>query len=229
MMKTIATILSSLLTVSVAAAQGTPVTPTTPAAPAAPAAVAFVEFDTTMGNIVLELNPAKAPITVANFLSYVNSGFYNGTIFHRVMPGFVVQGGGFTADMKQKNTQPGITNEWRNGLKNDRGTISMARLGNRPDSATSQFFLNLVDNKMLDANRDGAAYAVFGKVVAGMSVVDAIAKQPTGNVQGMQDVPKTAVSIEKASVITAEQAKAAIEADAAAAAAAAPTATQPAK
>ena len=163
-----------------------------------------VMLKTTMGNIVLELDQAKAPITVKNFLSYVDKGFYNGTIFHRVIPDFMIQGGGFTAEMVQKQTDPTIQNEWKNGLKNLRGTISMARLGGQANSATSQFFINVKDNTGLDQPRDGAGYAVFGKVVEGMDVVDKIQRVPTGS-QGMhQNVPTTPIVIEKAEKVTAK-------------------------
>jgi len=139
-----------------------------------------VKMETTLGDIVLELNAAKAPITVKNFLTYVKEGFYNGTAFHRVMPKFMIQGGGMTAEYDDKHTglHDPIKNEWDNGLKNKRGTISMARTP-EPDSATSQFFINVVDNAMLDAPRDGAAYCVFGKVIKGMDVVDKIKDVPT--------------------------------------------------
>jgi peptidyl-prolyl cis-trans isomerase A (cyclophilin A) len=134
-----------------------------------------VKIKTTEGDIVLELDAEKAPITVDNFIRYAKEGFYNGTIFHRVMKDFMIQGGGFTIDMEKKEpSRPGIKNEWKNGLGNKRGTIAMARLGNQPDSATAQFFINVVDNPMLDQPRDGAGYAVFGKVVEGMDVVDKI-------------------------------------------------------
>jgi cyclophilin family peptidyl-prolyl cis-trans isomerase len=153
-----------------------------PAAPADDAASqpTRVEMVTSLGTIVLELDPVKAPITVDNFIRYARDGFYNGTIFHRVMKGFMIQGGGFTPEMdkKEEGLRPGIKNEWRNGLKNVRGAIAMARLGNQPDSATAQFFINVVDNPGLDQARDGAAYAVFGKVVEGMDVVDAIRNTP---------------------------------------------------
>jgi cyclophilin family peptidyl-prolyl cis-trans isomerase len=155
---------------------------------------------TSKGVIYLELNAAKAPISTENFVSYTKEGFYNGTIFHRVIKTFMIQGGGFTADMKQKATKAPISNEWQNGLPNSRGAISMART-NEPNSATSQFFINTVDNKMLDQPRGGAAYAVFGKVIKGMDVVDAIAAVPTGPSSGMGDVPKTVVTIEKMEVL----------------------------
>lgn len=134
-----------------------------------------VHLDTTYGHIVLELNAEKAPITVKNFLEYVDAGFYDGTIFHRVMSNFMIQGGGYTPDMdeKKEGLRPPIQNEWKNGLKNKRGTISMART-EVADSATAQFFINVVDNNVLDQPRDGAAYAVFGKVIVGMDTVDKI-------------------------------------------------------
>jgi peptidyl-prolyl cis-trans isomerase A (cyclophilin A) len=138
-----------------------------------------VEMKTTMGTIKIELFPDKAPITVKNFLSYVDDKFYDGTVFHRVMDGFMIQGGGFTRNKEQKKTKPPIKNEAVNGLKNDRGTIAMARTGD-PNSATSQFFINHKNNEGLNRpNPDGHGYAVFGKVIAGMDVVDKIAKVET--------------------------------------------------
>jgi peptidyl-prolyl cis-trans isomerase A (cyclophilin A) len=138
-----------------------------------------VLMETTLGVVKIELYPDKAPASVKNFLDYVNSGFYNGTIFHRVIPGFMVQGGGFTTDRKQKETRAPIKNEAANGLKNDRGTIAMARTAN-PDSATAQFFINVVNNDGLNRpNPDGYGYAVFGTVVEGMDVVDKIVATPT--------------------------------------------------
>jgi peptidyl-prolyl cis-trans isomerase B (cyclophilin B) len=143
-----------------------------------------VVFETSKGKIVVEVFTDKAPITAKNFLTYVDEKFFDGTIFHRVIPNFVVQGGGLTKDMKEKPTHDPITNEADNGLSNSRGTLCMART-NEPHSATSQFFVNLVDNKRLDytAKTDGRSwgYAVFGKVVEGMDVVDAMAQVPTGN------------------------------------------------
>ena len=136
-----------------------------------------VKMETSLGDIVLELDAEKAPTTVLNFVQYADDKFYDGTIFHRVINSFMIQGGGFTPEMDKKTDglRPGIKNEWENGLKNTRGTISMARLGGQPDSATSQFFISVVDNHNLDRpQRDGAAYAVFGKVVEGMDVVDKI-------------------------------------------------------
>jgi peptidyl-prolyl cis-trans isomerase A (cyclophilin A) len=143
-----------------------------------------VGMNTSVGYIELELNKTKAPISVANFLSYVNSGHYNGTVFHRVIKDFMVQGGGFGADMRQKSTQPAIKNEADNGLKNDRGTIAMARTASI-DSATSQFFINVKDNTFLNNGVRDFGYAVFGKVVTGMAVVDAMANSQTG----ARDVP----------------------------------------
>ncbi|MCK4873944.1 MAG: peptidylprolyl isomerase [Phycisphaerales bacterium] len=134
---------------------------------------------TTMGDIVIELDQAAAPITCANFLRYADRGFFDGTIIHRVVPGFVIQGGGLTQDMSEKPTDLPIKNEWRNGLSNVRGAVAMARVGGEADSATSQFFINLVDNAMLDEARDGAAYAVFGAVISGMEIVDQIAAVQT--------------------------------------------------
>jgi len=176
-----------------------------------------VVMKTSAGEIVLELDPEKAPISTANFIGYVDQGFYNGLIFHRVISNFMIQGGGFGPDMKQKATGAAIKNEWRNGLKNTRGTIAMARTA-IVDSATSQFFINVVDNTMLDQPRDGAAYAVFGKVVKGMEVVDAIRNVATATTGGMQNVPVTPVVIESvtwsgAETLDALKARAAASAD----------------
>ena len=155
----------------------------------------------TQGVITLELDAEKAPKSTANFLSYVNSGFYNGTVFHRVIKNFMIQGGGMTADMKQKETQAPIENEAKNGLKNDKYTVAMARTGN-PNSATSQFFINVKDNAMLNApNPDGHGYAVFGKVVEGTAVVDKIKAVATGNKGPHQNVPNTPVTITSATVL----------------------------
>jgi peptidyl-prolyl cis-trans isomerase A (cyclophilin A) len=166
------------------------------AQPAAPRVV----LSTSEGDITLELNAAKAPKTVENFLAYVKSGHYDGTIFHRVIDGFMIQGGGFTPDMKQKPTKAPIALESRNGLKNERGTIAMARTS-VPDSATSQFFINVVDNPRLDyPNPDGHGYAVFGRVVAGMDVVDRIRAVPTTSVAGHQNVPAKPVLIRSARI-----------------------------
>jgi cyclophilin family peptidyl-prolyl cis-trans isomerase len=161
----------------------------------------IVLFQTSMGDIKIELDNENAPITTENILAYVRSGFYDGTIFHRVIPGFVIQGGGFTSDMQKKPTREPIKNEADNGLQNFRGTLSMART-QVIDSATSQFFINLVDNSSLDhKNAQQFGYAVFGKVVEGMDVVDAIAAVPTTTVGYYRDVPKEPVIIQKAEVL----------------------------
>ena len=160
-----------------------------------------VLLETTSGDILVELYPDKAPETVANFLKYVDNGFYNNTIFHRVIPGFMIQGGGLTARMQQKDTEAPIKNEADNGLKNDRGTIAMARTMD-PHSATAQFFINLVDNDFLNfqaPSGNGWGYCVFGKVTEGMDVVDKIAKVKTTTVGMYQDVPSDFVVITGAS------------------------------
>ncbi|MNV77160.1 Peptidyl-prolyl cis-trans isomerase A precursor [compost metagenome] len=149
---------------------------------------------TSLGEIEIELDAEKAPISVENFLGYVDSGYYAGTQFHRVIPGFMVQGGGFDADMQQKQTQAAIKNEADNGLHNVRGTLAMARTQVR-DSATSQFFINHKDNAFLDHSSRDFGYAVFGKVLRGMEVVDKIAQVPTGNRGGHQNVPREPVLI----------------------------------
>ncbi len=162
-----------------------------------------VLLKTNHGDITLELDAAKAPKSVANFLAYVKSGHYDGTIFHRVIDNFMIQGGGMTAGMKQKSTLDQIENEANNGLKNDRGTIAMARTSD-PHSATAQFFINVNDNDFLNhtvPTPQGWGYAVFGKVSNGMDVVDKIKKVKTGNAGYHQDVPTEDVVIEKASVI----------------------------
>ena len=159
-----------------------------------------VRLNTSVGDIVLELYPEKAPKTVENFLQYVREQHYDGTIFHRVIDGFMIQGGGFTADFQQKATRAPIALEAANGLKNDRGTIAMARTGN-PNSATAQFFINVVNNPMLNApNPDGYGYAVFGKVVQGMDTVDKIKGVATGNKGMHQNVPTQNVTILKATL-----------------------------
>jgi cyclophilin family peptidyl-prolyl cis-trans isomerase len=162
-----------------------------------------VKLTTTLGEIIVQLNPEKAPISSANFLTYVNEGFYNGTIFHRVIPGFMAQGGGFDTSFNQKAVHAPIKNEANNGLPNNRGTIAMARTPD-PDSATAQFFINYKDNSFLNHTSptpNGWGYAVFGEVIEGMDIVDAMAKQPTGNRGPHQDVPKTDIVVEKAEVI----------------------------
>jgi peptidyl-prolyl cis-trans isomerase A (cyclophilin A) len=172
--------LSALLTLPLAQAQSSP----------------KVTFETSMGTVVVQLDPTKAPKTVSNFLQYVNDGHYNGTVFHRVIPNFMVQGGGFTPDNRQKPTRAPVTIESNNGLKNNRGTIAMARTMD-PNSATAQFFINVVDNEFLNyraPTTQGFGYAVFGHVVSGMDVVDQIRATPTG----AQDRPLTPVTILKA-------------------------------
>ncbi len=160
-----------------------------------------VAFETSAGKIVVELAPQAAPKTVDNFLTYVKSGHYDGTVFHRVIPGFMIQGGGFTADMKEKTTRGTIPLESRNGLKNQRGALAMARRGD-PDSASAQFFINVVDNAGLDyPNPDGNGYAVFGKVVEGMDVVDKIRTVPTDTRGSHQNVPVTPITIKTARVV----------------------------
>ena len=164
-----------------------------------------VLIKTSLGDMTVELYPDKAPKTVENFLAYVNAGFYDGTIFHRVIDNFMIQGGGFTRDLRQKPTRPAIANEAKNGLSNLRGTLAMARTGD-PNSATAQFFINVVDNPRLDYTSDASGatwgYCVFGKVTSGLDVIDKIKAVPTG-AQGpfKSDVPTTPVVIEKISVI----------------------------
>jgi len=160
-----------------------------------------VKLETNMGEIILELNAEKAPVTVKNFLRYVDEKFYDGVIFHRVIKGFMVQGGGFAADMKRKETHKPIKNEASNGLKNNLGTIAMARTNN-PDSATSQFFINHKNNNFLNyVKGKSAGYAVFGKVIKGMDVVNKIAAVKTRKYKGKADVPVEPVIIKKARVI----------------------------
>jgi len=162
----------------------------------------MIKLETSKGDILLELDKKAAPVTVANFVTYVKEGFYDGTIFHRVIANFMVQGGGFTPDMAQKKTHEPIVNEAANGLKNDRGTVAMARTNN-PDSATSQFFINHKDNTFLNyAGKDKPGYAVFGKVVEGMDVVDAIAAVKTARKGRYSDVPAEQVMIKSAKVVS---------------------------
>ena len=194
----------ALLLPLAASAQSDAAKPTTKppvAATTAPTVNPKVLIKTNMGDITVELNAAKAPKSVENFLQYVKDGFYNGTIFHRVIDNFMIQGGGFTPDLRQKPTRPSIPNEAKNGLSNKRGTIAMARTPD-PNSATAQFFINLVDNRNLDYVSDERAetwgYAVFGQVVSGMDVVDKIKAVPTGPKGPFRsDVPTTDVVIEK--------------------------------
>jgi peptidyl-prolyl cis-trans isomerase A (cyclophilin A) len=161
----------------------------------------IVSLETSMGTIVIELDRQAAPVTAKNFLEYVEAGFYDGTIFHRVISGFMIQGGGLTADLKKKNTRSPIVNEARNSPSNTRGTIAMART-NDPNSATSQFFINHKDNAPLDyVDRAHPGYAVFGKVTQGMDVVDAIASVKTTTRSGMQNVPVEPVIIKSARVV----------------------------
>ena len=162
-----------------------------------------VKLTTSAGEIIIQLNSDKAPISSANFLTYVNEGFYNGTIFHRIIPGFMAQGGGFDVSFKQKSVHDPIKNEADNGLINNRGTLAMART-NDPNSATAQFFINVNDNDFLNHtahNAQGWGYAVFGKVTDGLDVVDTIRKVKTGNAGFHQDVPAEDVVIEKATVL----------------------------
>ncbi|VAW45450.1 Peptidyl-prolyl cis-trans isomerase PpiB [hydrothermal vent metagenome] len=172
---------------------------TTDKAPA-PQASPQVLFETNVGTFIIELYPDKAPDTVKNFLTYVNDGFYDGTIFHRVIPNFMVQGGGFTADMQKKTTRASITNEADNGLRNTVGTVAMART-NDPHSATAQFFINVAKNSFLDYREKTSrawGYAVFGRVIKGMKTVNKIRSTPTGSTKGMIDVPQKTITIIKA-------------------------------
>jgi cyclophilin family peptidyl-prolyl cis-trans isomerase len=157
----------------------------------------MVRFETTHGGFTVQLFPQEAPQTVANFLAYVDAGFFDGTIFHRIVPGFVIQGGGLTPDFAQKKTHPPVRNEAANGLKNLRATLSMARTSD-PHSATSQFFINLSDNDFLDYAQGNPGYAVFGRVVEGLDVVDAIARVRTGRRSGYTDAPLEDVIIQSA-------------------------------
>jgi cyclophilin family peptidyl-prolyl cis-trans isomerase len=176
------------------------------AAEGALAADPRVELKTNRGAIVIELNQAKAPKTVANFLQYVKDGHYNGTVFHRVIDGFMVQGGGFDKDMKQKPTRATVENEAANGLKNDYGTIAMARTPD-PHSASAQFFINVKNNDFLNYREptpQGYGYTVFGKVVSGMDIVDKIAKVPTANAGPHQNVPREPVVVESVTILPAK-------------------------
>jgi len=173
----------------------------------------YVAMETNKGDMVLMLDRVAAPVTVDNFVAYAKEGAYDGTIFHRVMPGFMVQGGGFEPGMVERPRKAPITNEWKNGLRNRRGTIAMARLGRQPDSATNQFFINVTDNPFLDQPRDGAGYAVFGCVVGGKDVLDAIKGVPTGHQDSpdgrhFDDVPVEDVVIERVALLTPDAAEA---------------------
>lgn len=157
----------------------------------------MIRFETSHGNFTVEMFTKEAPETVANFLKYVDDGFFDGTIFHRVIPGFVIQGGGFTADMEQKPTRPAIRNEAANGLQNLRGYLSMART-NDINSATSQFFVNLTDNDFLDHRPGNFGYAVFARITDGLEVIDKIAAAKTGRRRGHDDVPVDAITVIRA-------------------------------
>ena len=157
----------------------------------------MIRFETNLGDFTIEFNEKEAPLSVANFKRYIEDGFFDGTIFHRIVPGFVIQGGGFTEDMTQKRTHPPVKNEADNGLKNKRGTLSMART-NDIHSATSQFFVNLADNEFLDERPGQHGYAVFGHVTEGMDVIDAIAALPTGRRKGFTDAPLQDILISSA-------------------------------
>jgi peptidyl-prolyl cis-trans isomerase A (cyclophilin A) len=154
----------------------------------------MIRFETNLGDFTIEFFEKEAPLSVANFTAYIDDGHFDGTIFHRVVPGFVIQGGGFTDDMTQKKTKPPVKNEADNGLKNSRGTLSMART-NDINSATSQFFVNLKDNDFLDHSRGNFGYAVFAKVTEGMDVIDKIAAVTTGRKKGFDDVPLETVTM----------------------------------
>ena len=168
---------------------------------AACAANPQVEMKTSLGTLTIELYPDRAPKTVENFLQYARDGFFDGTVFHRVIPGFMIQGGGMSPELKEKPTRPPVPNEAKNGLKNETGTIAMARTAD-PHSASAQFFINLQNNGFLDyPGRDGWGYAVFGKVVQGLDVVEKIARVPTGNSGFHQNVPTKPVLIEAARVL----------------------------
>jgi peptidyl-prolyl cis-trans isomerase A (cyclophilin A) len=177
-------------------------------APSGPlVALEVAQGRTVFGTITIALDPVKAPISVRNFLKYVRAGHYDGTVFHRVMPGFMIQGGGYTPALEEKPTQGPIKNEARNGLRNSRGTVAMART-NDPDSATSQFFINVRDNHRLDFGIGGAGYAVFGQVIEGMDAVDKIAAVPTTSRGPHQNVPQMAVVIKKVREVKATAAPA---------------------
>jgi cyclophilin family peptidyl-prolyl cis-trans isomerase len=197
-----------LLALALVLAQATTPAAAPPAPTPAPTGP-FVAFDvaqgrTAFGTITIALDPEKAPITVRSFLKYVRSGHYEGTVFHRVMPGFMIQGGGFTPEMEEKPNQGAIKSEASNGLRNSRGTVAMARTTN-PDSADTQFFVNLRDNHRLDYGIGGAGYTVFGQVVEGMEVVDRIAAVPTASRGPHENVPQMAVVIKKVREVKAPE------------------------
>lgn len=172
----------------------------------------YMMLKTSQGEIYLALNHEKAPISVENFVDYAEAGTYDGTVFHRVIPNFMIQGGGFEPDGAKRDTKAPIKNEWKNGLSNTRATVAMARLGNRPDSATNQFFINVSDNAFLDQPRDGAGYAVFGEIVKGLDTVDKIKAVQTGTkatpTGGMGDWPIENVVIETVRRLTDEETEA---------------------
>lgn len=200
-------VLTTAAALLLVAAQAAP--PAAPAAgptPAPPPAGPVVSLVTSLGEIRIALRPDKAPLTVDNFLKYVKAGHYTGTIFHRVMPGFMVQGGGMDATLKEKPTRPPVRNEAKNGLRNARGTVAMART-NDPNSATAQFFVNVKDNHALDFGIRGAGYTVFGEVIQGMDVVDRIVAVTTGTRGGHENVPVTPVVIKSARVVSAGTAR----------------------
>lgn len=160
----------------------------------------LVQFETSAGAFIVQLDPERAPLSVANFLKYVDEGFYTNTVFHRVINGFVIQGGGFTSDLKLKKARPGVPNESGNGLSNRRGTIAMAR-SNDPHSGDAQFYINLADNASLDPKPTRWGYAVFGDVIQGMEVIDDIGHRLTSVQEGTSDVPVEPVIIQKASLL----------------------------
>ena len=168
--------------------------------PASGAEPTQVKVETSAGDFVMQLDESRAPLTVANFLKYVNDGFYAGTIFHRVVNGFVIQGGGFTPDLVQKPPRPPVVNESGNGLSNRRGTVAMARTA-EPHSADSQFYINLADNLALDSKPTRWGYAVFGEIIQGLEIVDDIGHRATVSKGGMQDVPDETVVIKKISIV----------------------------
>jgi peptidyl-prolyl cis-trans isomerase A (cyclophilin A) len=195
--------LATLVLVLVQAASPAAADPAQPApAPTPTTTGPFVALEvsqgrTPLGTITIALDAAKAPVSVENFLTYVRAGHYDGTVFHRVIPGFMIQGGGYTPELEEKPTRPPIDNEARNGLRNSRGTVAMARI-TAPNSATSQFYINLRDNHRLDFGISGAGYAVFGQVVQGMEVVDRIAAVPITTRGQHENVPQSSVIIRKA-------------------------------
>jgi peptidyl-prolyl cis-trans isomerase A (cyclophilin A) len=187
--------LYALVPLLLALAQAPPAAPAAEGKPAPSGPVVVLE--TSMGRILIALDKDKAPLSVDNFLKYVRAKFYDGTIFHRVIPGFMIQGGGYTYDLKEKATRPAIHNEAKNGLRNSRGAVAMARLA-APNSATAQFFINVKDNHRLDYGIGGAGYTVFGEVIEGMDVVDKIVAVQTTTREGLEDVPRIAVVIKTA-------------------------------